>query len=735
MPPPALSLAQLRPLLLSAITLAVPLAAGTPQSKGPRTLSSDQPDRVERGGSLFVFGHRLHPHADLKGVDFTGADLRWADLREADLRGANLTGADLSGANLAHARLESAILTGARMEGTRLSFAKTFGSQGADFSRAHLHPFFNEAQSEAVGAIRLLFGLGKLTAGGAMRDLVASPMGNLYWLKEAHGMAHLSQTGALFDSVQAGTRLTGAMLSLNLDTRQHLIVFGQNQIAAFDLAASEGPRIAPPGVSPFRAVTNRIPALRTRPSASFSTPGGTVILLWPDHGLTYHRHDDGTALVTELPALPGFTGGPLATRPDTPVVGYLDAQRHGLVLRTWGQEDFRPGQAFYPLATPDLPNLVAMGSGGRIWMARRGEDRIQCLRLHANGEATPMAITLPAGTRLHQITEGPDGCLWATDPTNEKIFRIAALGTVTAFPVPEGTRPAELLNFEHGKLLFTTLGGDAIGSIRAVASQGQGPSAAPAGPGWAAQDAALDPSQLAYLQAEADRHFKELMDDEEALLRASFAQSDAARQDLASSASAAQPQALDMETSGAPSLVSPPEPAVAKAEATSGSPAGAGPAATGPQPGKPEPSQATVSSSAQPPVAAALSPRLRLARIGVVLSDPALSHILARHRHGPASDTSHFSPAWSQPAPLQELIAAGLREAHREGTLGLIRRWDHRERSYTVCTAPEPVGTCLSRGQRLQTRRFVVVTGTYFDRRSAQAVQGVITAFPVAQDW
>jgi len=663
-------------LALAAAWCGAPLRSGTNQSKLKEPLAEDRPqgrtETREHGRPVLrVHGHVIKARADLRGLDFRGADLRWVDLRGADLRRADLTGARLCGADLSHAKLAGTILSGADLEEANLFEAGTFGAVGADFSRVHLHPFFSEDRAEAVGAIRLFVGLERAESEGDDRDLVAGPSGNLYWLTGARGrLCHLTTTGVLFGARQESERISDILktrqFALSLDANHQMVLFGERWLTFFDLDASEGVKALPAGVSPFRATRNPDPRFQRPPLAAFPSPWGSIILAWPDFCMELTRNGDGTTLVKQRDALPGFAAGPVRVRPGSARVHYVDVRDRRLVGVELGPEGTPEVREAWPLAEGAAPDLLALGADGGIWAARRGEGRV-VVYAPTPGGAGPAVHDLPAGARIHQLAAGPDGHVWASDPEGDRLLRLAPDGTCTAFPLPRGTRPAELVPYRYGKLLFTTLGGHCLGTLRTVASAGRALPELPFGEeGGAGASAARDEARL-------EEHLKALRSPE-------------------------------------------PEVSLASVPAPEGGPVEApAPAAAGPAPVRPA--------------------RARLADLGVVLTGGAVQHILARHHAGQGGGNSEFAPAFSHAAGLEGLLAEGLLQAERSGVLGRIRRWDQRERSYTVCHGRDWVGTFRDRGEAVPTRTFLVVTADHFDRAAGRRVQGVVTAYPVAPTW
>ena len=689
------------------------LRAGTPQSKpvpeeSPESASAlpapagRREIRKHGRPTVLVNGHILRPGVQLRGVSFRDADLRWVDLRQADLRGADLTGAKLCGSNLSGALLGGTILTGADLEDAILFGTQTFGAVGADFSRAHLHPFFSDEKPEEVGAIRLFLGLRRHGL-EPIRNFLASPSGSLYWLNGEQGhLGHLTATGAVYgfgaEHSKISEVLRSRQYSMALDGNNHLILVGERWFTFFNLNASEGTLVLPPGLSPFRATGNRIPAAQGPPLQTIRSAWGSVLMVQDDAVLELRRHANGTTDLCSTEPLPGYRSGPLLLNPADRRLYYLDAAGQHLL----GQElleglDYG-AQARLPLAQGSRPDLLALGGDGRIWAARRGEGQVVGYSTRPDLNVGPLAVTLPDGARLHQITGGPDGNLWATDPAQDRLWRVTPAGVATAFPLPPGMQPAEILTYLGGRLLFTSMDGNRVGSIRAVASPGRVLPELPVLDTPAAQAATrteLTASEFEQLEehvaAPLEHQLEELREEglEAGLPLAPHAPAEGSSSSISGAVLPVEAAALEVQ----------------EARRADPQPVGRRPA------------------------------RQRLADRGLLLTRGALKHILTRHQASRGQGCGQFSSALSEPEALSELIAGGLLEAERHGVLGRIRMWDRLERSYTLCSSATQVGTYQSRGQAIATRTFLVVTAEYYDPETRGRVRGVVTAYPVSPTW
>jgi virginiamycin B lyase len=133
----------------------------------------------------------------------------------------------------------------------------------------------------------------------------------------------------------------------------------------------------------------------------------------------------------------------------------------------------------YPLPTPgSCPGGITTGPDGALWFTEEGTSRIG--RMTTTGvvtnefpvPTTPSALpcTDPAFVPpLDQITVGPDGALWFTQPRDNKIGRITASGVLDppdGYPLPvANSQPEAITVGPDGNLWFTELLINGIGRI------------------------------------------------------------------------------------------------------------------------------------------------------------------------------------------------------------------------------------------------------------------------------
>jgi hypothetical protein len=374
----------------------------------------------------------------------------------------------------------------------------------------------------------------------------------------------------------------------------------------------------------------KAPSVYGAPTTLIPSPWGTQIVLWPEN-VGEARLVGKQIEIRQWNRFPGIVPRQLVFNPSTRCVYFVHEADRALVVHKLGPGGARGTLAATRLVSAHLPDLLAVGADNRVWAATRGKSElVSYLSPGAQGSPDPIQVRLPDGTDLYQIVCGPDGNLWATAPKANLIFRITPAGAVTPFELPPAVHPAERVNHQHGKLLFTSLRGERIGTIRAIASQGAAepedwfPEPAAAQPASAPQD----PADLEPIQERTEAHLAQL-------------------------------EAEEAEEAEAPAAAS----------------AAAAPS----RPLRPAPTRvATAPASNREPEAQRSGPvpaALRLNARGVILTPGATRHILAGHRHGLDLDKSAFAPAFSSPEALGGLLATGLLEAQQTGLFGRIRMW------------------------------------------------------------
>lgn len=128
----------------------------------------------------------------------------------------------------------------------------------------------------------------------------------------------------------------------------------------------------------------------------------------------------------------------------------------------------------FPVPGGGDPGGITAGPDGALWFVEEGSSEIG--RITTAGVVTnefpvstapgpvPPDPTLPS--RLDQITLGPDGALWFTEPADNTIGRITAAGAITEFPLTvPGAQPEGIGVGPDGNVWFTAPGLNQIGRI------------------------------------------------------------------------------------------------------------------------------------------------------------------------------------------------------------------------------------------------------------------------------
>jgi virginiamycin B lyase len=128
----------------------------------------------------------------------------------------------------------------------------------------------------------------------------------------------------------------------------------------------------------------------------------------------------------------------------------------------------------FPVPGGGDPGGITAGPDGALWFVEETSSEIG--RITTAGVVTnefPVSTTpgpvppdpaLPS--RLDQITPGPDGALWFTEPADNRIGRITTAGTITEFPLPvPGGDPEAISVGPDSNLWFTAPGLNQIGRI------------------------------------------------------------------------------------------------------------------------------------------------------------------------------------------------------------------------------------------------------------------------------
>jgi virginiamycin B lyase len=118
----------------------------------------------------------------------------------------------------------------------------------------------------------------------------------------------------------------------------------------------------------------------------------------------------------------------------------------------------------FPIPTPNSgPDGIAAGPDGALWFTESSSDRIG--RITTAGAVTEFPIPTPDSNPVG-IAAGPDGDMWFTESSGNKIGRITPAGVITEFPVPTpDSFPAGITAGPDGALWFAESGANKVGRI------------------------------------------------------------------------------------------------------------------------------------------------------------------------------------------------------------------------------------------------------------------------------
>jgi hypothetical protein len=410
-----------------------------------------------------VMSRKVHPGANLAGAHLSFANLSRMDLRGVDFRGADLTGTLFIGSDL----------TGARLEGARVVAAVFLGATGVDLAGAETHPFFEGADRDPVGVLRLFAPQFDHGPRGTARHLFQAPDGHVVWsVDQEGGFQSLSPTGMVVGFNPGNdTRAFG----LARDTENHLWFFGDNSTGRLDLEAYL--RTRHDGEFPY----TELPALMDRPAlAILPLRSQDYPVFFFDQGpqtRTFHYRDrqvlsppakqvrdvDYLALAKDLTDTRlAMVFPPARDNPDGPA---------GVVLMT-----LKTSSEPQVLNLPEglVPRRAAFTADGRIWLTCEGRKGRPDALVYTDPaakdprcevvECKDGALADPFG-----LIAGPDGDLWFTQRGPGRISRLSGKGELQSWDLPRGVRPLELFPGQAGRLFYSIEGRDWLGSVQAQA--------------------------------------------------------------------------------------------------------------------------------------------------------------------------------------------------------------------------------------------------------------------------
>lgn len=218
----------------------------------------------------------------------------------------------------------------------------------------------------------------------------------------------------------------------------------------------------------------------------FPTPsplsGPDGICLGPDGELWFSESNTSSIVRAVLPILQPtfayygelFGGGAGSVLGPDGALWFLSVQP-GFSITGIGRMTVAGGQSLFPVPMPmngpmgGAANLgrIALGPDGALWFTEPTADKIG--RITADGMITEYPTSF--GALVEGITSGPDGTLWFTENLGNKIGRISTNGTIREYSIPtSGSAPSEIVLGPDGALWFTEFNGNRIGRITANGS-------------------------------------------------------------------------------------------------------------------------------------------------------------------------------------------------------------------------------------------------------------------------
>ena len=137
---------------------------------------------------------------------------------------------------------------------------------------------------------------------------------------------------------------------------------------------------------------------------------------------------------------------------------FIDINRIGRVTPSGAVTEF-------PIPGPSaFPQGLAAGPDGALWFTENSANKIG--RITTAGAITDQFPVPTAASAPQGIAPGPDGALWFTELNANQIGRITTSGSVTERPVPTaGGGPIRIATGSDGNLWFTEYGKNKVGRL------------------------------------------------------------------------------------------------------------------------------------------------------------------------------------------------------------------------------------------------------------------------------
>ena len=127
---------------------------------------------------------------------------------------------------------------------------------------------------------------------------------------------------------------------------------------------------------------------------------------------------------------------------------------------------FSPTPHVYEYQVPTAsgrPGAIGVGPDGALWFTELSANKIG--RVTTGGSFSEFAVPT-AASQLGDITAGPDGALWFTEESGNKIGRITTGGSISEFLVPTSSSgPLDIAVGSDGALWFTETTANKVGRI------------------------------------------------------------------------------------------------------------------------------------------------------------------------------------------------------------------------------------------------------------------------------
>src|SRR6476646_7790895 len=120
----------------------------------------------------------------------------------------------------------------------------------------------------------------------------------------------------------------------------------------------------------------------------------------------------------------------------------------------------------YPTpSTNSGPVGIAPGPDGNLWFTEPSANKVA--KVTTSGVITEYAIPGAVGNFPFYITAGPDGALWFTEEGADRVGKVATSGAVTDDPIPSfgSFGPAGITAGPDGNLWFTEVGANQVAKV------------------------------------------------------------------------------------------------------------------------------------------------------------------------------------------------------------------------------------------------------------------------------